>query len=240
MINFPAMEFGIRTVERPSAVNLVADALREEIFRQRESDRFIGFEEDLIGRLGVSRPTFRQAIRLLKHEQLIRSKRGSRGGFYTCRPNVDAVSHLAGVYLIFAGATLADITRASAPLYVSAARRIAANPDPNVRSALWRFVEKHDKFESVTGRANKLLVINGFKSLVATLCDAKTIQLFLETERHLTTETRVSVEYPMEGSLWTAHTTYMKDLARAVEKGDGELSARIVEKHLDDLSHRQS
>jgi len=50
-----------------SAAHRAAHALREDILA-REDGELLGSEDELMERLGVSRPTLRQAARLLEHE----------------------------------------------------------------------------------------------------------------------------------------------------------------------------
>lgn len=70
---------------------------------------YLGAEDDLLMRLGVSRPTLRQAAKIAESERMIEVRRGIRGGFYAERPDAaDAVRSLAR-FLRLNGATMADI-----------------------------------------------------------------------------------------------------------------------------------
>jgi GntR family transcriptional repressor for pyruvate dehydrogenase complex len=68
-------------VHVPKAAELVADALRGRILRREllPDDR-LPSESQLMEQYGVSRPTLREALRLLEAQQLLLIKRGSRGG----------------------------------------------------------------------------------------------------------------------------------------------------------------
>jgi GntR family transcriptional regulator, transcriptional repressor for pyruvate dehydrogenase complex len=69
--------------ERRSVSEQVADAIRA--FMQSEGlgpgDR-LGREEDLARRFGVSRPTLREALRLLSSSHLVRASKGPGGGIF--------------------------------------------------------------------------------------------------------------------------------------------------------------
>ena len=69
--------------ERRSISEQVADAIR--VFMQAEGlrpgDR-LGREEDLARQFGVSRPTLREALRLLSSSHLIRASKGPGGGIF--------------------------------------------------------------------------------------------------------------------------------------------------------------
>ena len=89
----------INRVVLTAAPQATADVLREEILGRDESNSYLGSEDDLIEWLGVSRPTIRQAARILEQENLLLVRRGVNGGFFTKRPDASAVAHAAAVFL---------------------------------------------------------------------------------------------------------------------------------------------
>lgn len=80
----------MQRVAVPTAVSATVDMLRDEIL-QRDDGEWLGWEDDLVERLGVSRPTLRQAARLLEAEELLVVKRGTNGGLFARRPTTDTV-----------------------------------------------------------------------------------------------------------------------------------------------------
>ena len=68
---------------RRSASEEVAEAIRASMFAEalQPGDR-LGREEDLAQRFGVSRPTLREALRLLSSAHLIRATKGPGGGIF--------------------------------------------------------------------------------------------------------------------------------------------------------------
>ncbi len=68
---------------RRSASEDVAEAIREWMFGRglQPGDR-LGREEDLAQRFGVSRPTLREALRLLSSAHLVRATKGPGGGIF--------------------------------------------------------------------------------------------------------------------------------------------------------------
>lgn len=69
------------SVRIPKTAELVADRLRTEIVRgQLKEGDTLPPETTLMEEFGVSRPTLREAYRLLEAESLIQLKRGARGG----------------------------------------------------------------------------------------------------------------------------------------------------------------
>ena len=80
-----------RRAERRSISEQVADAIRVYIQEQGlgPGDR-LGREEDLARQFGVSRPTLREALRLLSSSHLVRASKGPGGGiFVAATPTTD-------------------------------------------------------------------------------------------------------------------------------------------------------
>jgi DNA-binding FadR family transcriptional regulator len=69
----------------------------------------LGSEAELLDRYGVSRAVFREAVRLVEHQQVARMRRGPGGGLVVCEPTVDSVIDAVVVYLYRLGARLDDV-----------------------------------------------------------------------------------------------------------------------------------
>ena len=94
----------------PKAAELVAAQLRGQIVRgELEEGDALPPEHELMQRFGVSRPTLREAFRVLEGEALLSIQRGARGGARIHTPDGDAAARYAGLALQFRGATVADV-----------------------------------------------------------------------------------------------------------------------------------
>lgn len=69
-------------------------------------------EAQLMEQFGVSRPTLREAIRILETEALISSRRGTRGGAQVTGPEIGVAARYVGLILQLQGTTLADVYEA--------------------------------------------------------------------------------------------------------------------------------
>ena len=83
----------------------------------------------LIARFGVSRPTLREAFRILENERLVSVSRGSRSGVRVLRPSTDAASRVAGQTLQATGATIGDLYQALLGFEPFAVRLLAERHD---------------------------------------------------------------------------------------------------------------
>lgn len=96
---------------------MIAAHLRRQIVsgELREGDS-LPSEADLMAQFGVSRPTLREAIRVLESERIVRIRRGARGGAYVLVPDSAAAGQYTGTLLQYRGTTLADLHVARAEL----------------------------------------------------------------------------------------------------------------------------
>jgi DNA-binding FadR family transcriptional regulator len=119
----------------------VARAIRQQVQaeRLRPGDR-VGTEGELAARFGVSRPTLREALRLLSAAQLIRVGRGRAGGIFVARTPNEGMSHnlSESIALMLAadGVSLAELLDARLALEVPIAGRAARNADEHVVARL--------------------------------------------------------------------------------------------------------
>lgn len=75
------------------AYEQVADQLRDQIMQGAlATGQRLPRELELAERFGVSRPTVREALRVLMSENLIRTSKGATGGSFVMRPTVDHIS----------------------------------------------------------------------------------------------------------------------------------------------------
>ena len=72
----------------------------------------LGAETQLLERYGVSRAVFREAVRLVEHREVARTRRGPGGGLVVTEPTVDAVVGAVAMYLYRVGAGLAELVEA--------------------------------------------------------------------------------------------------------------------------------
>ena len=114
----------------PKTSELIADQIRRLILNGElgEGDSLQSTSE-LVRQFGVSRPTLREAFRILESENLISVSRGSRTGARVHRPSVDTAARSTGLVLQASGATLGDLYEAELAIEPFAARIVAERGD---------------------------------------------------------------------------------------------------------------
>lgn len=93
-------------------------------------------EAELIERFGVSRPTLREAFRLLEGDSLVTIRRGPPGGARVTLPGPDAVADLFGMILMLSGTTIGDVWDARLTIEPPAVRRLAEIATRDIIKAL--------------------------------------------------------------------------------------------------------
>jgi DNA-binding FadR family transcriptional regulator len=127
----------IAPARRPKAAVTVAAELRRQIVtgRLKPGDK-LHPENVLQGEFEISRPTLREALRLLESESLITITRGKHGGARVTSIDLGALASQVGVFLQLEGATLPDVWLARTVLEPPAAGLLAASRNPQALAAL--------------------------------------------------------------------------------------------------------
>jgi DNA-binding FadR family transcriptional regulator len=116
-----------RRIRVPKTSEIVANHIRGQIIRGELSEGdFLPPEGQIMASFGVSRPTLREAFRILEAENLISVVRGSRSGAKVHRPHVNLVSRYAGYVLQAEKTTVSDLYEARLAIEPHIVRRLAS------------------------------------------------------------------------------------------------------------------
>ncbi|WP_116996946.1 FadR/GntR family transcriptional regulator [Desertimonas flava] len=130
-------ELPSRPLRVPKTADLVAANLRRQIIRgDLVADEPLPAESALMQHYNVSRPTLREALRILEHEELIVVKRGAHGGARVTPPDAVAATRSAAHLLQYRGTTLSDVFEARAIIEPAAVRLLADRPSPDAIAML--------------------------------------------------------------------------------------------------------
>lgn len=208
-----------------SAVKRTARALRQAAMSAEEG-AFLGSEELLMSRLGVSRATLRQAAGLVAQEHLLTVRRGVGGGYFARSPDTSTVTRIAAIYLQSRQAGLDELIGAVAPIRVELARlatRNRASPKAALLKAFleeerthdeegvshWDFLRSEREFGRILGDASGNLVLTLFLDIIYDLA------------ARLRRETDVYADHPERIAAYRAQRNRM---AEAIVAGDEEIA----------------
>ena len=162
----------------PKAAERVAAELRRQIVtgRLKPGDK-LHPENVLQGEFGISRPTLREALRLLESESLITISRGQHGGARVTALDLGAAARQVGVFLQLRGTTLDDVWLARTIIEPPAAGLLAARRDTAAFDALEaNLAEAREAARSDLIRYADLTA--AFSRLIARHCGNRTLDLF--------------------------------------------------------------
>jgi len=121
----------------------VAAHIRRMIARAELVDGdWLPTEAELIRQFGVSRPTLREAFRLLEGDSLVTIRRGPPGGAQVTVPGPGAAAGLFGMVLMLAGTSIGDVWDARLTIEPAAIRQLAETASDIQLGALDRELDR--------------------------------------------------------------------------------------------------
>ncbi len=171
-------------VRVPKAAELVARQIRNAIIRGELSDGdTLPAESRLIDEFGVSRPTIREAVRILESEGLVTVVRGARGGARVSSPNFEMIRRAAGIALQANHVTIGDLYEMRTLIEPPAARLVAERNSEVAVPILRRFIEV--EMNHARDRHAFAIKVADFHHLMIELSGNKTLNIFSQALRAL-------------------------------------------------------
>jgi DNA-binding FadR family transcriptional regulator len=183
----------------------------------------LGSEAVLLRRYGVSRAVFREAVRLVEHQQVARMRRGPGGGLVVTEPSVESVIDAVVVYLCRADARLDDVFDARLILEEMVAELAPSRLEEDDLVALRDLVEREARGEVTDHRV--------LHQLLAAVTRNPALDLFVEILNRVTVfyvEDRSELAAEVQRAANVAHAR----IAEAVMAGNEGLARSRMHKHL--------
>jgi DNA-binding FadR family transcriptional regulator len=244
---------------RPKAAETIAAELRRQIAtgRLKPGDKLLP-ESVLQTEFAISRPTMREALRLLEAESLISIRRGKHGGARVSSIDLGSVARQVGTFLQVEGTTLPDVWFARTVLEPPAAGLLAVHRDSRVLAELEANIEQA-RAAARTDLIRYADLSAEFSMLITKHCGNKTLHLLAmlisdvirRQHEHVTERTREkasvdrlrqqslrsreeAIQMMREGKVaeverfWRAHLEHMQDLVLAAY--DGPMTIDVLHK----------
>jgi GntR family transcriptional regulator, transcriptional repressor for pyruvate dehydrogenase complex len=226
-------------VRVPKTAELVANRLRRQIVKgQLKEGDSLPPEAELVASFGVSRPTLREAFRILESESLISVTRGSRGGARVHLPDLRNAARRAGLLLQVRGVTLADVQEARMILEPPCARLLAERRDRDAVRSLRAVIEQErTEINDAHGFAE---LSTHFHELVVELGGNQTLSLLVSlihdiVEMHAEASLERTAQSGSEEATQRRRRAIRshEKLVALVEAGEGERAERHWRNHMD-------
>lgn len=235
-------------VRVPKASEKIADRLRARIVRgDIATGQMLPPERTLIETFGVSRPTLREAFRILESEGLITVVTGAKGGPRAKLPGLEVAARQVGQYLQIHRTTLEDLLEARTDFETACVRHLAKRCPPEGLDALRRCVEAHrsavrDGVDGPAAFAAWVALTAEFHELISHYCGNKTLEVqvsvlrdVLDAHRRMGIQQRQSdIDVPARTSYVPAVVDDYATLVHLVEARDVVGAARHWRRHLED------
>ena len=238
----PAPEIRIRT---PKTAELVADHIRGLILRgELKEGGFLQPELQLMETFSVSRPTLREAFRILENEDFISVVRGSRSGARVHLPKYDKVARYATFVLQGQRAELKDVYDAREIIEPAMVAALAQRHDTGQIQALRDAIQAgYDALDTGNRRATSVAVSFIHKVIVEQYGN-KSLALFANMLQHIVEQHQASVgerDTDPEANYRKRVSAGIKSMTKRVdfiEAGDAEGAAEHWRLHLKNANSR--
>ncbi|WP_428028194.1 FadR/GntR family transcriptional regulator [Altererythrobacter sp.] len=220
----------------PKTAEIVADRIRKRIIAGElaEGDS-LPPEGQLMEQFGISRPTLREAFRILETERLIAVSRGSRTGARVSPPQVSSVSRYASYVLQSKGVRVPDIFEARLAIELFVVRRLSRDAS---KARIARLRGETNRLEALNAAGETRAFIVGlteFHQVLVEVGGNQTLLFVMQMLQNLMQEVHLRLlTRHREDSAGDARKA-VKSLDRLIdliEAGDAEEAARHWRLHL--------
>jgi GntR family transcriptional regulator, transcriptional repressor for pyruvate dehydrogenase complex len=236
--NAPARRSQLR---QPRLAEVVASVLRERIIDGTLGDGdLLPKQDELLEEFRISRPSLREALRILESEGLIRVRRGNVGGSVVEVPTAATSAYMFGLVLQSRRGSVSDLAAAIQhiePITASLCalrtdRKAAVLPDLNANLAQTAdAIGDGPLFTKLSREFHELLVAS---------CDNETLiltvgaleSLWSEQERRWANVVASEGRYPNERYQRDVQSAH-KALVKAIDAGQAERAASLARRHLE-------
>lgn len=223
----------VTSLREPKMADRVATVLRRMFIRgELPEGSMLPPESELMARFGVSRPTLREAFRVLESESLIEVHRGVRGGARVTRPRRETLARYAGLILEYEGVTVKDVYEARVTLEVPMVEQLALDRDPKVIAELEAIVERESRIQPGSEGVDQL---TDFHAAISRLSGNKTLQIVSDMLHHIVEKANRSLQ-PTKGSRAEQAVRRSAKTHRMVldmiKAGDADEAGKLWKKHL--------
>lgn len=232
-------------LRQPRLAEVVASVLRERILDGQLGDGAeLPKQDELLEEFRISRPSLREALRILENEGLLTVRRGNVGGSVVELPTAESSAYMFGLVLQSRKASIASLAQAIQEIEPITASLCAQRPDreSTVLPALRANIEAceaeikdanqftrlarafHEELVAACGNDTLILMVGALESL------------WTEQERQWAQRADKRGTYPGESYRRDVQNAH-KALVAAIADGKAERAATLARRHLQESQH---
>lgn len=229
-----------RQLSQPRIAEMIADSLRRRILSGELNDGdVLPKVDDLLLEFPVSKPSIREAMRILETEGLLSVRRGNVGGAVIHTPKAKVAAYMLGMVLQAQDTPLEDLAAALLDCEPACAAK-AAEQSMHDKSLVGILTQLNEELEASIGDGPAFTrLARRFHDAVVQGCGNATLALVagsLETlwsnhESNWAESTNAQGEYPNLPARKSVLRTHVK-ITEAIEEGDAARARHLVAQHL--------
>jgi GntR family transcriptional regulator, transcriptional repressor for pyruvate dehydrogenase complex len=229
-----------RQLNKPRIAEIIADSLRRRILGGALADGdALPKMDDLVVEFPVSRPSIREAMRILETEGLISVRRGNIGGAVVHTPKAQTAGYMLGVVLQARRTPLSDLADALLEFEPACAAKAAATPDrneilvPQLVALNQRLEENLADGPAFTRLARRFhdAVVHGSGNTTMALVVGALETLWSDHESNWAEAASAHGDYPVRAARNAVLQTHKK-ITQAIEEGDAARATHLAARHL--------
>jgi DNA-binding FadR family transcriptional regulator len=229
-------------VRVPKTAEIVAEKIRNRIISGdlAEGDS-LPSEGQLLEKFGVSRPTLREAFRILENERLISVTRGSRSGARVSAPKVGSVSRYASYYLQASDVRVPDIFEARLAIELHSVRRLCARENTVEVGKLNEEVDRLEALDAAGARHELIQGFTQFHKLLVEVSGNQTLLFMIQMLQELMEQVQIrllSHHSTAEESDVGKAIRSMRKLVQLISESDAEVAVAHWRLHLINANKR--
>lgn len=232
-------------LRQPRLADMVASVLRERIVDGQLGDGdLLPKQDELLEEFRISRPSLREALRILESEGLLTVRRGNVGGSVIEAPNAESSAYMFGLVLQSRRGDVADLAAAIQHIEPITASLCASREDRE-QTVIPQLRDNIAESEGAIGDGPQFTKLSRqFHEQMVAACGNQTLilmvgaleSLWSEQERQWAQRADSQGQYPEERYRRDALTAH-KALVSGISGGQAERVAKLARRHLQESQH---
>lgn len=231
-----------RRVTQPRIAEMIADVLRRRILEGELADGdALPKVDDLLREFPVSKPSIREAMRILETEGLVSVRRGNVGGAIVHTPKPNTAGYMLGMVLQMRRTSIKDLAEALAEFEPACAAKAAESSDrstdlvPVLVRLNQQLEESLDRGAAFTWLARRFhdAVLHGCGNATMALVAGSLGALWSNHESNWAATSDERGDYPDPAARRAVLRTHIK-ITEAIEEGDGGRARHLAARHIEE------